>query len=91
MLNVLKNSNFEKSAKTSKNLKKILSTFTREGKMSNKNCLFYAKFFEFEVKTKASFLGVAYLVSAYCVHGFSGAVKDRSTQGQLQLSLIYLR
>jgi hypothetical protein len=57
-INVLKISNFEKSAKTRKNLKKAkkklqfffcLSSFTWEEKNSiNKKGLFYAKFFEFE-------------------------------------------
>jgi hypothetical protein len=56
--NVLKISNFEKSAKTSKNLKKqgkktsnifLLRRFYAGGKkFTNKKGLFYTKFFEFE-------------------------------------------
>ena len=62
--NVLEISNFEKGAKTSKNLKKPYkqrkktSNFFSLGRFywggtnfTNKSCLFYAKFFEFEVKT----------------------------------------
>ena len=74
--NVLKISNFEKSAKTSKNLKKPQKTakkpflcvcaFTWEEKISLiKKGLFYANFFEFEVKSYAPFFG-QHLASAYC-------------------------
>ena len=59
--NVLKISNFEKSAeaKPLKNPEKnsenhfifFVCAFTRETKFYNKNCLFYAKCFEFEVKS----------------------------------------
>jgi hypothetical protein len=56
--NVLKISNFEESAKTSKNLKKTVKKtskffvcmrfYTGRKKFINKKGLFYAKFFEFE-------------------------------------------